>query len=102
VTDGPYRPVELEVVPAEPDDPITPELRRELVRHQIKMERGQQHLEWAGLVGAFVLALAFLGVSAWLINGDHDAAGTIITSVDLVALVTVFVTGRVPIRGRRG
>jgi hypothetical protein len=31
-----------------------------------------------------VIALAFLGVAAWLISGGHEVAGTILGSVDIV------------------
>jgi uncharacterized membrane protein len=46
-----------------------------------------------GQLFGFIIALAFLLVSAWLINGGHEVAGVILGSVDLVALVTVFVYG---------
>jgi hypothetical protein len=47
-----------------------------------------------GLTAGFLVTLAFLGVAGWLINGDHEWSGTVLGSVDLVALVTVFVLGR--------
>jgi uncharacterized membrane protein len=46
--------------------------------------------QWLG----FVVALAFLGVAAWLINGGHDVAGTFLGTVDIVGLVAVFVIGQ--------
>jgi hypothetical protein len=74
-----------------------PELRKLIER---ELERGywdvrhQVYLQWTGLFLGFVTAMAFLAVSAWLISGGQPVAGTILGSVDLVALVTVFVVGR--------
>jgi uncharacterized membrane protein len=47
-----------------------------------------------GLIAGVFIAVLFLAVSAWLIFTGHDIAGTVLGSVDLVALVTVFVVGR--------
>jgi hypothetical protein len=76
--------------PAPQHDPtVAPELR-----HVMFMERSYLRLAWAGLVSAFVITLSFLGVSAWLIHDNHGLAGTILATVDLVALVTVFIIGK--------
>ena len=56
--------------------------------------RQQYFLQWAGLVFGFLVTLAFLAVATYLIQNGHDVAGTILGSVDLVALVAVFVAGR--------
>ncbi len=45
-------------------------------------------------MSGLIVALAFLGVSGWLISDGHELAGSILGTVDLVALVTVFVIGR--------
>jgi hypothetical protein len=58
------------------------------------LDRQEAYLAWAGLTTAFILALSFLGVSAWLIYSGFGVGGTILGTVDLVALVTVFITGR--------
>lgn len=47
-----------------------------------------------GLATGFAVAVLFLVVSAWLISNDHDVAGAVLGSVDLVALTAVFVLGR--------
>ncbi len=47
-----------------------------------------------GLAAGFVVAVLFLIVSAWLIHNDHDIAGAVLGSFDLVALTAVFVLGR--------
>lgn len=47
-----------------------------------------------GLIFAFVLALVVLGGSIWLIRDGEAIAGTILATLDLVALVTVFIFGR--------
>jgi uncharacterized membrane protein len=43
---------------------------------------------------AFIIALSFLIVSGLLIWDGHDAAGTVIGTVDLVALCVAFIAGR--------
>jgi hypothetical protein len=60
--------------------------------HIMMLDRHEVYLAWAGIISAFVLSLAFLGCSTWLIAQDHDMGGTILGTIDLVALVTVFVT----------
>lgn len=47
-----------------------------------------------GLVAGFVVAVLFLAVAAWLIDGGHAIAGVVLGTVDLVALTAVFVLGR--------
>jgi len=42
-----------------------------------------------------VVALAFLAAAVWLIQGGHSLAGTVLGTVDITALVAVFVLGRV-------
>jgi hypothetical protein len=49
---------------------------------------------WGGLVSAFVIALAFLAASVWIILSGHEVGGTIVGTVDIVGLVTVFVSAR--------
>src|SRR3954470_1513795 len=75
---------------------------RELIRARLQMQdwitKQEYKLRWAGMISGLVLALAFLTGAVFLINGDHDAAGTVLGSVDLVALVTVFVLACVPRR----
>ncbi|MFE5566598.1 hypothetical protein ACFQ68_16550 [Amycolatopsis japonica] len=61
-------------------------------RHIIWADRQSAFLSWAGLIIAFLITLGFLAVSTWIVLAGHDAAGTVICTVDLVALVTVFVT----------
>ncbi len=46
-----------------------------------------------GQLMAFILALAFLLVSAFLIYTGHELSGTIMGSLDIVALVAIFITG---------
>jgi hypothetical protein len=45
---------------------------------------------WSGLI----VCLAFLGVAGYLVALGHDIAGTFIGTVDLIALVSIFVYGR--------
>jgi uncharacterized membrane protein len=66
--------------------------------HRIKMESivipEEQKQSRRGQTFGFILALAFLIASFTLIFTGHEASGTIIGSIDLVALVAVFVYGR--------
>jgi hypothetical protein len=39
-------------------------------------------------------AVGVIGGSIWLIQDGHEVAGTVLATVDLVALVTVFILGR--------
>ncbi len=54
-----------------------------------------------GLYAGVIVALAFLGVAAFLINAGHDIAGGILGTVDIASLVGVFVYGTVMRRGER-
>lgn len=70
--------------------------------HRQEMDRKRSWRSTVGLVAGVIIALAFLGVAAWLINAGHGVFGTILGSVDLVALVSVFVLGhRNGSRGKR-
>lgn len=62
-------------------------IENQIVPHEIKQAgRGQNY--------GFILALAFLIVSGALIALGHEVAGTVLGTVDLVALVSVFVLGK--------
>ncbi len=72
----------------------SPELRSVMtteLEHQRWRARQEYRLQWAGLMSALVIVLAFLGVSAWLIEGGEAIAGTTLGTVDLVSLATVFI-----------
>lgn len=74
-------------------------------QHRQDMERiaveGGSRRAWAGLVLGFIIAVLFLIVSAALIINGYEVAGTILGTVDVVGLVTVFVVGRVEQRQER-
>jgi uncharacterized membrane protein len=55
--------------------------------------RSDAHRSTAGLVCGLVIALAFLAAAVAMVLSGHDTAGTIIGSIDLVALVGTFVYG---------
>jgi K+ transporter len=38
------------------------------------LDRQEVYLAWVGMITAFTLALAFLGVSAWLISTGHEVS----------------------------
>ena len=83
-----------EVLRSEPGGQLPAGTLEKLVEHQMSMERAELRLEWAGLISALTIALSFLAVSAGLIVGGHEVSGTLLGTVDLVALATVFVKGR--------
>lgn len=66
--------------------------------HRIAMEKTvvpeTQKQSRRGQTFAFIIAMAFLAASFVLILQGHDIAGTVVGSIDLVALVTVFIVGR--------
>lgn len=47
-----------------------------------------------GIIAGFLIAIFFLVVSWDLVKNGKEIAGTILGTIDLVALVTVFVTGK--------
>jgi hypothetical protein len=83
--------IEPQAEPSKSPDPagLTPQ-----ERHIIWLDRQETYLAWAGIFGAFTITLAFLIVSAWVISIGHEVGGTILGTVDLVALSTVFITRR--------
>lgn len=66
--------------------------------HRMAMERQvipeDQRQSRYGQVFALIIALAFLVVSGLLIWDGHEVSGTILGTVDLVALCTAFIFGR--------
>lgn len=62
----------------------------ELNRYVVRTDAARANL---GLAAGFVIAIAFLFCGVYLIMHGHDAAGTTIATVDLVALVGVFIYG---------
>jgi len=67
--------------------------------HRINMEAtvipAQQKQSDRGQVFAFIIAILFLAVAGTCIIMGHDAAGGVIGTFDVVAMVTVFITGKV-------
>jgi uncharacterized membrane protein YhaH (DUF805 family) len=72
------------------DEP-TRKVIRQTLRRQHRRARERFWLSVLGLIAGFVVALSFLGVSAWLIHSGNGVGGTILGSFDIVALVGVFV-----------
>lgn len=74
---------------------------REQALHRRRLERAASRRETLGLLLAFLVAVSFLVVSAYLIAGGHGLAGTSIATVDIIALATAFIFGRAPRPGGR-
>ena len=66
----------------------------EQAAHSRRMDWATVGLRAAGMLSGLLITFAFLYESVDLIRSGHAAAGVILSSVDLVALVTVFVVGR--------
>jgi uncharacterized membrane protein len=66
--------------------------------HSVYMDKRVTRQEFSlgitGLVFAFVLALAVLAASVWLISEGKGVEGTVLATLDLVALATAFIVGR--------
>lgn len=86
-------------------DEVVPGAAERLLDMAEKQARHRQHLERLVVEGAhrranqglwvgFAVAVLFLAASVWLILTDHGVYGAVLGTVDLVALVTVFVVGR--------
>ena len=80
---------------------ISPDLVERIVaasdqqrEHRHRMDVLQARRDSWGLAAGFVVAVLFLLVAAWLIDGGHEIAGVVLGTVDLVALTAVFVLGR--------
>lgn len=73
--------------------------------HRQELERdavmGGSRRSWLGLWLGFAIAVIVLALGGLLVLTDHDAAGTILMGVDLVALSGVFVYGRLDQRKER-
>lgn len=63
-------------------------------RHLHALDLAELSLRRRGQLFGFIIAIAFLAVAGFLVSGNHEIAGTVIGSVDLVALTTVFVVGQ--------
>jgi uncharacterized membrane protein len=80
-------------------------MAEEQARHRQGLERivvaGGSRRANIGMWLGFIISIVVLALSAALILKGHEVAGTVIGSVDLVSLATVFVVGRVDQRTER-
>jgi hypothetical protein len=71
---------------------------RELIKLQLSRidtkDKRDFRLEWWGLIFGLVITLSFLGCATYIILQGQPVAGTILGSIDLVALVAIFVLRR--------
>jgi uncharacterized membrane protein len=70
------------------------EMVQEEQRHLHSIDKDQIAISRRGQLFGFIIAISFLLVAGALVGLGHSVAGTIIGSVDLVSLTTVFVVGR--------
>jgi uncharacterized membrane protein len=80
-------------------------MAEEQARHRQSLERtvieGGSRRANLGLWLGFILSIVVLALSAALIVNGYEVAGTVIGSIDLVSLATVFVVGRIDQRKER-
>jgi uncharacterized membrane protein len=80
-------------------------MAEEQAQHRQNLERivieGGSKRANMGLWLGFILSMVVLALSAALIFNGYEIAGTVIGSIDLVSLVTVFVVGRIDQRRER-
>lgn len=80
-------------------------MAEEQARHRQSLERtvieGGSRRANLGLWLGFILSIVVLALSAALIVNGYELAGTVIGSIDLVSLATVFVVGRIDQRKER-
>jgi uncharacterized membrane protein len=72
--------------------------RQEIEKIAVK---GGSSRSWWGLWLGFAISVLVLGLSAGLVLSGYQVAGTVLGSVDLVALASVFVIGRTDQRRER-
>lgn len=63
-------------------------------KHRHLLERHDIWLSWAGILSGLLVTMSFLLTSFLLITDGHEISGTIIATVDLVALAALFITRR--------
>lgn len=61
----------------------------------IALDKGELTRSNSGLLAGFIVAMSFGFASVYLITAGHDIPGTVFGTVDIVALASVFVIGRV-------
>lgn len=98
---GPLPPLELiqgyeEIYPGSAK--LIFEIFQKQSQHRIKMEdtvvTSNQKQSGRGQIFAFIIAILFLGVAAWVTISGHDAVGGLLGTVDLLGLVAIFITGK--------
>lgn len=84
---------------------ITPGLADRIVGMAERQASHRQRLEerafahdarrsWGGLAAGWTVAVSCFAGAVFLVNGGHPVSGTLLGTVDLAALVAVFVLGR--------
>lgn len=62
--------------------------------HRMKIEDREMNQSKQGQRYAFIIAMAFLLISGFLIWSGSEVAGTILGTIDLIGLVSVFIIGK--------
>lgn len=73
---------------------VTPGFGERLVTMAEREQRFRHRVAAYGQIIGLIIALSFLAASTYLIGSGHDLAGGVLGTVDIVALVTVFVAGK--------
>jgi uncharacterized membrane protein len=73
---------------------VMPDAAERLLTLAEREQRFRHRITYTGQASAFIITISFLISATFLIQGNHDVAGSVLATVDLVALVTVFITGQ--------
>lgn len=73
---------------------VQPGFSHELLLMAQKEQRFRHFTTYIGQIFGLIIAISFLSASTYLVSTGHDVAGGVLGTVDIVALVTVFVAGR--------
>jgi len=74
--------------------------RHRMALEKVVIEGDNNRANW-GLAAATIIALTFLGASVYLISHGFGVEGTILGTIDLTALVSVFIYGNTSRRRER-
>jgi len=81
-------------------DNLIEQSRHRMALEKVIIEGDNKRANW-GLAAATIIALTFLGASVYLISHGSGVEGTVLGTIDLTALVSVFIYGNTSRRRER-
>ena len=73
---------------------VRPGFAKSLLLMAQREQRFRHITTYIGQIFGLIITILFLSSSVYLVSTGHEVAGTVLGTVDLVALVTIFVLGR--------